>query len=800
MATFGKAKSNEIRLHSYNLLQIFLRQFKNPLLLIFVVSTVVAFILGQRVEALAIWAIMALSVFLGFWNEFRAEKTVSDLLKKIALTTTIVRNGVKEIVQVRDVRLGDVAVLFPGAIIPADIKIAKSFNLEVSEAVLTGESLPVVKEDGDFGYLGTVVVRGNGEGEVVAIGTDTKFGKISLDVAKVRPESEFQKGLRGFSLLLTKIAAVAVVVIIPVNLLLGRSFVQTILFALTIAMGITPELLPLIVTISLAYGAKKLAKKNVVVKQFVSIQDLGNMEILCTDKTGTLTEGNISLDSYQNSSGMKDDAILDLALICNSAVVHKEVFGDAIEKAIWEYARESNYQIKTKFEKIAESPFDYENRFAAVVIKSGSEKTLIIKGSPEPTLERCGLSGAEKTKLTNHFVAMEKIGLRVVCLATKKATSIDNGEIKKVSGLTFRGFVAFTDIPKKDVKDALALFKNLGVQLKILTGDSDLVAQKVCRDVGFSFKKILLGTDIDKLNDSELEGAARQTDIFARVSPTQKTRIVQALKKGGHTVGYLGDGVNDAPSLHDADIGISVNSAVDVAKDAASVVLIQKNLRAVADGIKEGRIIFNNTIKYVLMGTSSDFGNLVSVSLASLVLPFLPMMPVQVLLEDILYDISQLSIPTDNVDKEELLRPKNWDLGYIKRFMLFFGPLGSLYDLIAVGILFYVFQARGSFFQTAWFIETLITDIFVVFVIRSARVPFFKSKPSLALAATCLGVVALGLILPFSPLAVDLGFVKVPVQIIIFLVILTAGYLAFVEFGKWYLNRKAESSSRVPSH
>jgi Mg2+-importing ATPase len=774
---------NEIKIKKYNGWEIFIRQFKNPLLIIFIISTIVAFVLGQKTEALAIWFVMAISILLGFWNEFQAESIVHDLIKKISFTTTIIKNGVKEQISVRDVQIGNIVVLLPGSIIPADLKLTLSEDLEVNESVLTGESLPVKKEKGDTLYMGTVVTGGTAEGSVFAIGMDTKFGEISKNVSKNRPLTEFQRGLRDFSTLLAKIAGVTVLIVIVLGYFLGHPVVETVLFALTVAMGITPELLPLIVTISLSYGAKKLAKKNLVVKQFVSIEDLGNMEVLCTDKTGTLTEGKISLS-------VSDPQSLQLGLICNSAFTHKLVFGDSIDKSIWEYANSKGIKIEGSPKKLFEFPFNFENRFMSVVVESENHKTVICKGSPEAILARCKLTPSERTKLEKTVSGMQEDGLRTIAVASKEIKNFDPKLVRtEFRDLEFGGLLGFSDTPKKDLIEVFKRFESLGVKVKILTGDNEAVAEKICKDVNFDYQKVLTGDQIEKLGEEELAGEVWKTDIFARVTPSQKIRIVEALKKGNHTIGFLGDGVNDGPALRMADVGISVNTGVDVAKDAASVVLLHKSLGVIADGVHEGRVIFNNTIKFILMGTSSDFGNMVSAAAASVVLPFLPMTPVQFLLNDILYDVSQLSIPTDNVDADQILRPKNWDIGYIKRFMIIFGLIGTIYDFLTFGIMYFVFQARGSLFQTGWFVTSFITEVLVVFVIRTKKIPFWKSTPSLPFLATCLGVVVIGLYLPFSPLSMYFKFVPLPGLYFGFLIGITLTYLVFVEIGKYFLNK-----------
>jgi Mg2+-importing ATPase len=763
---------------------ILLRQFKNPLLLVFLVSTIVAFAFNQKAEAIAIWLIMIISIALGFWDEYRADKVVKDLLKKISYTATVIRNGVKEIIPVKDIRLGDTVVLYPGAIIPADVKISEALNLEIDESALSGESLPVVKMEAQNAFMGTVVTTGSGQAQVVAIGGDTKLGQISAGAGKVRPQTQFQNGLKDFSSLLARIAVITVVIIIVFNLILGRSMIETILFALTIAMGITPELLPLVVTICLSHGARKLAKFEVIVKELVTIEDLGNMEILCTDKTGTLTEGKILLNTYENAKGEKDNSVLDLALICNSAVVHKEVFGDAIDKAIWQYARSLNYQIGLPFTKVSEEPFNYEKRLASVVIQSNKEQSIVYKGSPEAILNSCKISENEKTRVLRLLTDMRKDGMRVIALARGKDSN----------HMIFQGYISFSDTPKKDLGVILKQFKTLGVQVKIITGDSELVTEKICKEVGFEISGILLGEDLEKMSEEELRQAVLTKNIFAKVTPSQKARIILALKFGGHTVGFLGDGINDVLALHDADVGISVNSAVDVAKDIASIVLLRKNLGAIAQGIKEGRETFANTIKYILMGTSSDFGNMVSAAVASLFLPFLPMLPVQVLLQDVLYDFSQLTIPTDNVDNDELIKPERWDLNYIKRFMIFFGSISSVYDFITFGVLYFIFKARGGMFQTGWFVESLITEILVVMVIRTRKSPFWKSRPSIALMAACLGVIMLALFLVFGPLGVYFQFQPLPLVFFLFLLVATVTYLALVEFGKRFIKPSTSST------
>lgn len=784
------AVTNEIKRQKFNVWIVFLRQFKNPLLLVFIISTIVAYLLGEKTQALVIWIVMTLSIILGFWNEYQAEKVVNDLIKKISFTVGVVRNGVKQILPVAEIQINDEVSLHPGSIVPADIRVSASEGLEVNESILTGESEPILKKNGDTIYMGTVVTGGNARGVVIAIGMDTKYGKISELAGKIKPLTEFQRGLKDFSTLLARIAGVTVILVIGFGWFLHHPVVETILFALTVAMGITPELLPLIVTLALSYGSKRLAKKDVIVKQFVSIEDLGNMEVLCTDKTGTLTEGKISLSSYQDELGRENPKVLDLALVCNSGFTHGYVAADSIDRAIIDFAKSKNIEIRDKPEKLFEMPFNFENRFMSVAVKSQGKSILICKGSPEAIIARINADEVEKKKIEERAIDLQKQGLRVIAVSSKEIKDFNpkliRGEFKE---LKFEGFISFADIPKKDLALDFRKFEDLGVAIKIVTGDSEVVAEKISHDVGFDYKKVLINADVEKMSDVELEKAVWKTDIFARITPSQKTRIIQALKKGNHTIGFLGDGVNDGPALHIADVGISVNTGVDVAKDAASIVLLRKSLGVIADGIKEGRITFQNTIKYILMGTSSSFGNMVSAAGASIILPFLPMTPAQLLLNDILYDISQTSIPTDHVDADQILRPKSWDINYIKRFMVLFGLIGTTYDFLTFAIMYFVFHARGGFFQTGWFVTSFITEVLVVFVIRTRKIPFWRSKPSLPFLAACLGVVAVGLYLPFSPFASYLDFTPLPMLYFGFLIGITVTYLIVVEAGKFYLNK-----------
>lgn len=782
----NQVEKNELVFQKFSGVKIFFRQLKNPLLYVLLFATIVAFSLGEKTNSLVIVIMIAVSLFMGFWNEYAAEKTIADLLNKISLTTIVLRGGRPLEIAVRDVAIGDTVVLSRGSIIPADIMLTETEYLEIDEATLTGESQSIFKKSGDPGFMGTLVISGNAQGEVIAIGRHTHFGQISADLATSRPETEFQKGLNRYSFLLVKIISVMSIFLFLVNFFLGHPPIDSLLFSVAIAVGLTPELFPVIVTVSLAYGAKKMAKKKVIVKQLISIENLGNMEFFCTDKTGTLTEGKIVLTGYLDKDNKKSDHVLDLALLCNTAEDQVRLSVNTVDTAIVKYAKENNYHLSENFTKVFTGPFNFELREMFSVIKSKTGFQYIAKGSPETVLQQCRMDTKTKRGLENSFRDLNSQGIRVIALGTKKITQKAEYSFKDAQGLTFAGFLTFHDIPKQKVNHALDLLEKLGVAIKVITGDNEIVTKHICEEVDVPANNFLIGEEIDKMSDDELAVTAPAMDFFARISPDQKVRIIRALKTGGHTVGFLGDGTNDTPALHEADCGISVNTAVDVAKDSASIVLLSKDLDVIADGIIEGRKTFANTLKYILMGTSSNFGNMFSAAAASFILPFLPMTASQILLTNLLYDISQLAIPTDNIDPEDLHRPKKWDLGLIKRYMYVFGPLSSLFDFATFGLMIFVFKANAALFQTGWFVESLITEVLVIFLIRTRRSPFFLSKPGLLLTISSLSIVTVGIALIYSNVGRLLGFVPLPPLYFAIILGFTLSYLFIVETVKHY--------------
>lgn len=779
-------EKNELLFRQFNVFTIFTRQFQNPLLLVLGLATLISYYFGEHTNAAVILSMMLISILMGFWNEFSAEKTVSDLLKKIPLTAVVIRQGQKIEIPIPDILVGDQVLLSAGSIVPADLKLNDTFHLQIDESVLTGESAPVSKKNFSFAYMGTTVNSGNAQGTVTQIGRHTTFGQISRDLSAPKPITKFQLGLNQFSFLLVKVISVLTVLIFLINFTLGHSPLDSLLFSLAIAIGLTPELFPVIVTISLSAGSRRLAKKQIITKQLVAIEDLGNMDILCSDKTGTLTEGKITLDQYFDLDQKPQDHLLHLGLLCNSAGPHDKFSLNTIDTAIWQYAHQNHVALPGHYQKIFVSQFDFDLRSMFAVVKNDQSYLYLLKGSPENVLEHCRLKSADKKRALEQFHLLSKQGVRVVALAEKNTIYHRSYSFNEATNLQFVGFLTFSDVPKQHISDTLNILKKLQVKIKVITGDNELVTAHICQNVGLPYKHFLLGQDLDRLSDNALKEVIFQTDFFARVSPEQKLRLITAYKELGHTVGYLGDGINDAPALHAADVGISVNSAVDIAKDAASIVTLNKDLSVLADGIIEGRKIFANTIKYVLMGTSSNFGNMFSAAAASFVLPFLPMTASQILLTNLLYDFSQLAIPTDNVDPETLQKPENWNIDLIKKYMLTFGPVSSLFDFATFGIMLFVFKANAPLFQTGWFIESLITEVMVIFLIRTKRLPFFTSRPGFLLTLSSLLIVSFGIGLVFTPLATAFGFVQPPNYFFVIMLIFTLSYLTIIESVKYF--------------
>lgn len=774
--------------------QVLMGQLRSPLLMLLVVTATVSFFVGDRNDAIIIGVILALSTLLGFTNEYRAQLAAEDLHKQLRHTAVVCRDGSWKSCDVADLVPGDVVRLGIGSLVPADLRILSVDGLESDESVLTGESQPVEKSVepvptsaslGDLrscAFMGTIVQAGSGEGVVVATGRRTEFGNIAAGLGEQQGRTEFQAGLRDFSLLLAKVAGVLSASIFVINLVLGRPVIDAILFSLAIAVGITPQLLPAVVTTSMATGARRLAKRKVLVKRLVCIEDLGDIELLLTDKTGTLTEGKITFQAAVGPEGDPSDKPLLLGLVCNEAEPGQgaAVGGNPLDAAVWD-ARGAADAPVGQYTRLAIVPFDHDRRRVSVLVDGPDGRTIITKGAPEGVMDLCrGVPEAARVVLAR---ALED-GSRTVAVATRPAAGLTALTAEDEKDLQLAGFLMFVDRPKASAGAALARLGRYGVTVKVVTGDHPVVAEKVCRELGLAVAGTITGTEMDTLDDSQLAERVATTTIFARVSPEQKSRVIKAYRAAGTDVAFLGDGVNDAVALHHADVGISVDSAVDVAKDAADILLLEKDLDVLADGVVEGRRIFANTIKYVLMGTSSNFGNMFSAAAASAFLTFLPMLPSQILLNNLLYDSSQLSIPSDLVDDEQLARPSHWDMGFIRHFMVFFGPISSLFDFLTFAVMLKVFHAGPPLFRTGWFVESIATQTLIIFVIRTRRVPFFRSRPSILMLAASLAVVVAGTVLPFSPWAHALGFRALPAGYFAALLAMIAAYLALVELGK----------------
>ncbi|HET9780895.1 MAG TPA: magnesium-translocating P-type ATPase [Candidatus Dormibacteraeota bacterium] len=795
---------NSLGTHRTTALEILLRQLRNPLLILLAGAAAVSFAVSDRTSALIILAISGLSVGLSFANEFRAERVAEELHARIQHRELVVRDGTVHQVDVTDLVPGDVVLLDVGDVVPADLRLIESAAMECDEAVVTGESMPVAKTDaatpaGDSpldlpscALMGTVVKAGRARGVVIRTGRASSFGKIAAQIRRAPAETAFETGLRDFSLLLVKVTAVLVVPIFLLNAVFGRPVLDSLLFALAIAVGMTPQLLPAVVTVSLSFGARKLAARRVLVKRLISIEDLGNITVLFTDKTGTLTEGAINFVSGVDASGNPSAAVFRLGLICNSAELDDkgQPKGNPLDVALWQ-APQAKPDLLQGVKRLSMVPFDYERQRITVTVDDSSQRRVITKGAPEAIFERCrDVPQAARDWLGAAFDA----GQRVVAVASGSAEE----------EMQLDGFLVFNDPLKDDAAQSLERLAQLAVEVKVITGDNDRVARRLCSDVGMPVKGVLVGSQIESMDDKALGAALPQTTIFSRVTPEQKSRVIRVQRSLGSDVGFLGDGVNDAVALHDADVGISVDSATDVAKDAADIVLLDKDLGILADGVLEGRQIFSNTIKYVLMGTSSNFGNMFSAAGASLFLPFLPMSATQILLLNLLYDTSEISIPTDRVDPEMVQRPAHWDIGFIRRFMVLFGPISSVFDFATFGVMLLIFHAHEHLFQSGWFVESLATQTLVIFVIRTRRVPFLRSRPGTLLAAASIGCVVVGASIPFSPLAGWFGFSPLPPFYFLVVGLMVIVYLALAELAKVLFYRwvKPEGpvSIELPEH
>ncbi len=786
-----------------------LHLFLNPLTLILLFSAGASAFLGDAIDAGIIGAIVLLSATLDFSQTYRSHRAVERLRDQVAPTATVERDGTWREMRRRDVVPGDLVRLAAGDMVPGDARLLQARDLYVQQAALTGESLPTTKaatadpastkaDAPNMVFLGTSVVSGTATAEVVATGPRTAFGDIAARLSTRPEETAFDRGLRGVGRLIAATVFFLVLFLIVVGILRHRDPLQSLMFAVALAVGLTPEFLPMITTVTLSKGAVAMARKKVIVKHLSSIQNLGSLDVLCSDKTGTLTTGTMSFDRSIDAFGKPSSRALELAFL-NSK------FQTGIRSPLDDVIAHQSTQNTEGYTKCDEIPFDFERKRLSVVVERQSQRTLITKGAPEgiiPLLSAYEADGkiqaigedAVKT-IRQASSDLNSQGYRSLAVAYADVPARADYSVQDERNLILAGFLTFSDPPLPDAAQVLDSLKHDGVEVKVISGDNDLVTARVCTQVGLNAGHILTGDEIANMTDPALAHDAEQTQAFARISPAQKNRILLALKHDGHAVGFMGDGINDAPSLHAADVGISVSSAADVARDAADVILIEPGLRVLHDGIIEGRKAFGNVMKYLLMGISSNFGNVISMAGAALFLPFLPMLPTQILLNNFLYDIAQITIPTDNVDDTYLIKPQRWDIGVIRNFMVLLGPISSIFDFLTFYVLLHFFHTNQAQFHTGWFVESLATQTLVVFVIRTSKNPL-RSRPSVPLLATCLAVVAIGMYLPFSPLANMLGFTPLPFSFFVFVAIATVVYLLLVEAVKRVLLHRATHRAR----
>ena len=751
--TYGENVVIKEEKHSW--LYFFINSFKDKFILILVILAIInQLISNDKIGTIIIFAIGFISAMIRFVQDYSTYKFNKSLKSQLFSNATVIRNGKEINIKTEEVVKGDVIHLNAGSIIPADVIIIENKDLFLNQSVFTGESTPIEKTNTytetneifsltNICLMGTSVVRGKATAVVINTGFSTYLGSMGKQIDSKRDITNFEKGMNNITKLLIRYMVVVSIEVFIIYAFIRKDILEAVLFALSVAVGITPTMLPMIVNVNLTKGTKILAKKKTLVKNIQSIQNLGAIDILCTDKTGTLTLDKIILQKYINVEGKEDLSILEYAFL-NS--YYGTGMKNLVDRAIITYGNEHKIQEKiSDYEKVDEIPFDYTRKKMSVVVEHNGHYRTITKGALEEVLKGCTTAkiNNEHKPLTEELIEninsnaqrLAKQGMQVIALASKReyvGKNVFNSSDEK--DMTFIGFVAFLDPPKKEVKETIRKLKEYGVTTKILTGDNQYATENICKLVGIPNEKILIGTDVDKLSDDELSKEVEQVNVFARMNPLQKERIIKILKKNGHVVGYMGDGVNDAPSLHNADVGICVNTATDIAKEASDIILLEKSLKVIFNGVIEGRKVYGNIIKYMKMALSSDFGDVFSIFIASIFLPFLPLLPIQMLIQDFLYDFSQIAIPYDNVDKEFLLKPKKWDTKGLGTFMNVMGPVSSIIDVLAFLAFWFMLGYNGeayeTYFQTAWFVECLISETLIIHFVRTSKIPFVQSKPS----------------------------------------------------------------------
>jgi len=786
---------------------IFLSQFKNPLVLILLGASIVSTLVGEMTDGIIILVIVTINGALGFFQEYRSEKAVERLGKYITFTAKVIRGGEKKVINTRELVPGDIVMLGNGDVVPADLRLLNVDELSIDESSLTGESYPAQKissevsgeappmhELKNIAFMGTYVRDGQGIGVVIATGKDTYLGKTAQLLKSIKRKSEFQKSMGKISYTLMKVVLVSVVIIFFINALLVRDIISTLLFSVALAIGMVPEALPIVITIALSSGALMLAKKNVVVKRLVSVEDLGNVDIVCVDKTGTITENKLTLDTYCDIDGNPEEKVLRYSLLCNAIRKEKDV-GNPIDTVLWKYGKEK-FGTKNLEECpiIKEMPFDSTRKKMSVVAKIDGKLMFISKGAPEQILDASThvWQNGEAHLLTDKKAAGRLYeeygnrGYRVIAVAYKEVEKKENYTKEDESGLTLLGYIAFVDPPKKTAKQAIRLSKKMGIEVKILTGDSHLASKEIARQVGLDIKddEMMLGQEVDKLSDQELQEKIEKVTIFARVTPEHKYRVVRALRERGRVTAFLGDGVNDALALKEADVGIAVEQGSDIAKDAADIVLLKKGLKVIVDGIREGRRTFSNIVKYLLYTLSGNFGDLYAIGAASTVLNFLPLYPSQLILANFLTDTPVIAVSTDNVEKEELIRPRRWDIKHIFKLGGLLGLVSAVFDVILILLLFFVFGVDQVLFRTVLFVEIVLSEILVLFVIRTEKFFLRGTRPSKQLVFASIGAVLLTFALIYLPITSLFEFTPLPLYLLGFTLLIVLGYTFATEVVK----------------
>ncbi|MBU5485128.1 magnesium-translocating P-type ATPase [Clostridium sp. MSJ-11] len=791
-----------------------LENLKNPLVILLAVLALVSYITGDSIAAAVMAFMVALGVVLKFIQEVRADNSVEKLKSMVSTTATVIRDGIQKEIPLKMIVRGDIIHLASGDMIPADVQLITSKDLFVNQSALTGESLPVEKNivDGEWNnplenpnlcFMGTNVESGTAIAVVLTTGEQTHFGQLSSKMTNERTMTSFDKGINEYTWLMIRFIFIMAPVVFIINGVTKGNWFEAFLFGIAVAVGLTPEMLPMIVTVNLSKGALTMAKKKVVVKKLNAIQNFGAMDILCTDKTGTITCGKVVLQKHVNIYGSDSERVLKYGYI-NS--FYQTGLRNVMDTAILQHKDrgEDYFNIEEKYEKLDEIPFDFiRKRMSVVVRNKRMEDVLICKGAVEEVLSLCNkyetkegtepFMGKMTGKIENMIKELNEEGFRVIAVAYRLFDDIKREySVADESKLTLLGFMAFLDPPKETSAEAIDKFHQYNVEVKVLTGDNEIVTKKICQEVNLPVDKILLGNEIDAMSDEELSEAAERTSVFAKLSPMHKERIIKALQSREHVVGFMGDGINDAPALKVADVGISVDTAVDIAKESSDIILLENNLLVLEEGVLEGRKVFGNIVKYIKMTASSNFGNMFSVLGASIFVPFLPMMPIQVLTNNLLYDISQVAIPTDSVDEEWIAKPRKWAVDEIKRYIVHIGPISSIFDYTTYFIMLYVFNAwnNPALFQTGWFLESLFTQTLIIHVIRTNKIPFIQSKASKPLMITSLLIVLVGMFLVNSPIAGAFGFTKLPILYYVLLALTLLCYVLLTQIVKmWYIKK-----------